>query len=402
MKILTVTTFFPNPTEPHRTIFVKNLVMAMREYCAVIVVAPVSFFPPISKLRNWFTKEKIPTREFYDGLEVLHPRFLAIPKANWWLGLGYFLGIVRQIYRLKQQHDACVIHVHCAFPDAVGVALVARVLRLPYIVTAHGSDINVYANRQLLGPQIRWALCGASGVIAVSRELSEKILKLTNGKIKHLVCIPCAGFQPDMFYVRNSADCRATLGLSNETKVVVFVGNLVAIKSVETLIDAWAALAAGGEITERDLLVIVGDGPSRADLNQRVQSVGLTQCVRFTGTIPQSDVSNWIAASNVLCLPSRNEGTPNVVVEALASGVPVVATRVGGVPDLVRDGENGYLVNPGLPLMLANALGEALTRTWNKLEIQDSVSHLTWRELANRNCEFLESVAHNTDPASAK
>ena len=396
MQILTVTTFFPNPIEPHRTIFVKNLVMAMREFCAVTVVAPVSLFPPISKFRNWFAKKKIPKREYCDGLEVLHPRFLAIPRANWWLGLGYFLGVMGQIYKLKQQYDACLIHVHCAFPDAVGVALVARVLRLPYVVTSHGSDINVYANRQLLRAQIRWALCGASGVIAVSEDLRVKIGKLTNGRVKRLVCIPCAGFQPDIFYVRNSADCRATLGLSHEIKVVVFVGNLVSIKAVETLVDAWATMASRGDIAGNDLLIIVGDGPCRADLKQRVQTSGMTQRVRFTGTIPQSDVSGWITASNVLCLPSRNEGTPNVVVEALASGVPVVATRVGGVPDLVRDGENGYLVNPGLPLMLANALSEALTRTWNKLEIQNSVSHLTWRALANRNCEFLESVARET------
>ena len=392
MRIFTVTTFFPNSADPHRTVFVKNLVGAMRECCELIMVAPVPLAPPIPGVARWYARHRIARVEEVDGNAVLHPRFPFVPKIHWLTGLGYFVGLIGLLRRLKREHGPCLIHVHCAYPDAVGVALAARVLGLPYVVTAHGSDINVYAGRRALRPQIRWALQGAAGVIAVSDALAAKIEGLCLGRVKRMVRIPCAGFNPEMFHPRSTEQMRTELDLPRGARIVVYVGHLVPIKGVNFLVDAWIGLHRRAALEAATLLVIIGDGVERGELERAVAAGGVAANVRFTGAISQREVSRWVAAANVLSLPSLNEGMPNVVVEALASGVPVVATRVGGVPDLVSVGVNGLLVPSGDAAALADALHEALTRSWLPAQISQSVAHLTWRALAAKNCEFLESV----------
>ena len=400
MRILAVTTFFPNSADRHRAVFVKNLVRAMREHGPISVISPIPYAPAFPRIARWRALRRIERRENQDGMEVLHPRFLVLPKIWWFTGFGYFLGIFRLLRQWKLSHGPFLVHAHCAYPDGVGVALAARLLGLPYVVTAHGSDINVYASAGTLRPQIRWALAGADGLIAVSAELAAKINHLLQGAAKRSECIPCAGFDPAVFFPRPAGESRGALQIGARARVVAFVGELVPIKGVEFLVDAWATLQRRGFLGNQDLLAIIGDGKCRAELERRVEDAGIRSRVRFTGAIPQAEVSRWIAASDLLCLPSRNEGTPNVVVEALACGIPVVSTRVGGVPALVRDGVNGLLVPPGNPDALADALAAALSRSWDRNRVRESVAHLTWATIAEKNWQFLESVNREAQRAS--
>ena len=392
MRILTVTTFFPNQIFPNRTVFVKNLVRAMQSLCAVNVIAPVPYAPPLRWVPRWHALSCVGREEIIGGIEVLHPRYLVIPRMECFSGFSYFLGVLGSLRRAKREYGSFLIHAHCAYPDGVGVALAAHFLRLPYAITAHGSDINVYAARSLLRPQVRWALAGARGVIAVSRDLESKINALTGNAHLSVARIPCAGFDPAVFFPRSSQDARKILGLPQEGRIVVFVGNLVPVKAVKFLVQAWTMLKRQGVIYEHDQLIIIGEGPCRADLELRIGQAEIAHTTKLIGAIPQAAVSDWIAAATLLCLPSYNEGMPNVVVEALASGVPVVASRVGGIPELVCEGVNGMLVEPGNARALADALATALSKTWDQPQIYESVAHLTWHALATRNCEFLESA----------
>jgi glycosyltransferase involved in cell wall biosynthesis len=267
---------------------------------------------------------------------------------------------------------------------------VARILHVPYFITVHGSDLNVYARRWLIAPQVRWALRGAAGVITVSDALRRKAEQITRGKLRRLECSPCAGFDPAVFYPRQAAACRASLGLPQLGRIVVFVGNMVPIKGVDVLIDAWVALAARGVVGPQDRMVLIGDGTHRAAWKERAHRAGASAPIEFPGALSQETVSGWVGAANVLCLPSHHEGMPNVIVESLASGVPGVASRVGGLPELVKEGTNGLLVPPGAPSLLADALADALAREWDQGKIAESVAHLTWDAIASRNLEFLE------------
>lgn len=397
MRIVAVTTFFPNSADRHRAVFVENLVRVMRSRCAVSVVSPVPYAPPLLRfLPRLRAHSRIGYEEDVDGILVLHPQFLVIPKMNWLSGFSYFVGILPLLHRLVRKQRVDLLHVHCAYPDGVGGALAARVLGLPYVVTAHGSDINIYATHHSLRSQIRWALRGAIGVIAVSRDLETKVRRLLHGTTTPLNCIPCAGFDTGTFFPRPKVESRAALGLGQCTRVVVFVGELVPVKGVDLLVKAWARLQQDRAVGSKDQLVIIGDGRCRADLERCVATTGIGENVQFIGAIPQTEVSRWIAASDLLCLPSHNEGTPNVIVEALASGVPVVATRVGGVPELVREGINGLLVPPGQAGALADKLAQGLSRKWDVQTISQSVAHLTWANIAAKNCEFMDSVVGET------
>jgi teichuronic acid biosynthesis glycosyltransferase TuaC len=392
LVILTVTTFFPNSADRQRAIFVENLVRSMRRLCRVDVIAPVPFAPPVRWMHGWYTQSRIPREESIDGIKVLHPRFVVIPRLGWLSGLGYFLGILPVLRRARKQNRQLMIHVHCAYPDGVGVALAARALGLPYVVTAHGSDINVYAGRRGLRAQIRWALRGAVGVIAVSRDLERKIRNLLNGSKTRVTCIPCAGYDPKLFLLHHSQEIRQRAEAGVKGRLIIFVGKLVPIKGVDILIDAWAKLHHAKAVAETDQLVIIGDGKCRKTLEQQVSSAGIERHVRFLGTIPHPEVSRWLAASDALCLTSYNEGTPNVVVEALASGVPVVATRVGGVPEIVTEGVSGTLTEPGDPEAFASAIRDTLSRAWDREAIRRSVEYLQWGAIAERNCKFLQGV----------
>lgn len=400
MDIVTLTTFFPNSADRQRAVFVENLVRAMQRICRITVIAPVPITPPVRWVHHWYAQSQIARKESINGIEVSHPRIIVVPKLGWLSGVGYFLGIMLVLRRARKKTRQLVVHVHCAYPDGVGVALAARALGLPYVITAHGSDINVYAGRHGLRGQIRWAMRGANGIIAVSRDLEGKIRTLLKNDAPKVEYIPCAGYDPSLFFPHESREIRNQLETAMNGRLAVFVGKLVPIKGVNILIDAWARLHHSGAVTESDQLVIVGEGKCREALEGQVSDAGLGDCIRFLGAIPHPEVSRWIAAADVLCLSSHNEGTPNVIVEALACGVPVVATRVGGVPEIVSEGVNGRLVKPGDPAEFAQVIQSVLAQVWDREAIRRSVAHLTWDIIAEKNCRFLQSVTQEVTNGS--
>ncbi len=390
MHLLTVTSYYPNSVDRERAVFVQNLVQHVSGRRSVSVIAPVPYAPPFLPSPRWSSLRRIATREQLAGIDVQHPRYLVLPRTPAPSGLFYGLGVVRAIQRSHRVAGPMVVHVHCAYPDAVGAALASRFLGLSYVVTVHGSDINQDADSPSLRPQIAWALRGSAGIIAVSRALESKVgALLAQAKVPVRV-IPCAGFDPEVFFPRSKAPLRQDLGMGDAGRVVVFVGQLVAIKNVACLIDAWSRLRTGGRIRAADRLVIIGDGPLRSALEGQAAASGAT--VHFTGQIPQRVVSHWVGAADALCLPSRNEGTPNVLVEALASGVPVVASAVGGIPEIVSDGVNGVLVAPGDVDQLARALSRCLDSRWDIGAVRSSIAHLRWASIALENVAFIDSV----------
>ncbi|MEP6501841.1 MAG: glycosyltransferase [Betaproteobacteria bacterium] len=393
LRVVVLTTFFPSPRDPFRTPFLRNLVDALAADCDVDLVIPVPRRPQVGA---WRDAQPVPAVESYAGRSLVHPRYLAVPGLHWLSGLTYFAGVWRTLRALKQRHGFFVLHAHCAYPDVVGAALAARCLGLPLVATTHGSDINLSARERLLRPQIRAALRAAQRVIAVSAPLARAVETLTGLRAARVDCIPCAGYSPDVFHPREPSSrttLRQSLGVAADARVVLFVGHLVPVKALDVLVRAWGLLLRDWPDTVPVRLVLVGEGAERDALMRLAEQAGVADRVTFLGARPQPVVADWIAAADLLCLPSHAEGSPNVVVEALASGIPVVASRVGGIPDLVDDGVNGLLVEPGRPDALAAALGAALSRDWAAARISASIAHLTWSALGRRNRDVLEAVA---------
>jgi glycosyltransferase involved in cell wall biosynthesis len=392
MHVAVVSTFYPNTAMPFRTLFVRNLVVALAEQVALSVVAPVPYAPPFPPREHWKRLRSVPKHEERDGLPVHHPRFVVVPKFAILNGWSYFCAILPFLWTLRRSTKIDVIHVHCAYPDAVGVALAAMVLRLPFVVTAHGSDINVYARRPVFRAQLRWALRRASAVIAVSGDLRRKLIEAFPEIADRVEHIPCAGADPGVFHPTDRAEVRGQLGVSQSARVVLFVGQLVAVKRVDLLLQSWRALLDSGRCTAADRLLLVGEGPLRAGLELTASAAEFLGTVSFLGGIPQAEIACWLNVADVLCLASDNEGTPNVVVESLVVGRPVVATAVGGIPELVVSEVNGLLVVPGNAQSLADGLARALGRKWDAAQIAAGVSGLTWQALAKRNLVVLARV----------
>jgi len=173
------------------------------------------------------------------------------------------------------------------------------------------------------------------------------------------------------------------------TKAILFVGRLVEIKGVEHLIAAAARLAQ----RRSDFTVyLLGDGDLREPLLADARARGLGERVKWMGPKPHDEIALWMSACDVFCLPSLNEGWPNVVLEALFAGRPVVASRTGGIPEMV-DASNGYLPGPGDAVGLADALGSALDASWDERAIRAGVQRFTWEAAAERYHSVFESVS---------
>lgn len=398
MRVCLVTTFYPNSALPRRAVFVRNLAVALQAHATMTIVAPVPFAPPLPWVPRWKLLRSIPVRAADGPMQVFHPRFVAVPSLEVLNGLNYCLGVLGVLRALARGPGIDVLHAHCAYPDAVGVALAAAALRLPFLVTAHGSDVNVYADKPALRPQLRWALRRASAVIGVSAAIRAKLVALAPELAARIVHIPCAAADPRVFGVRDRLEARRRLKLDPDARIVLYAGQLLPIKGVDTLVRAWGLLRQSGRIGPTDRLIIAGAGPLKQDLQIAALSVCVSELTSFIGEVSQEELSAWMSAADLFCLPSRNEGTPNVVVESLASGRPVVASAVGGIPDLVRPAVSGVLVDPGDPAALADALAAALGRRWDAAQIAATMSGYTWDVLAERNADLWSRVISGTEP----
>jgi len=230
-------------------------------------------------------------------------------------------------------------------------------------------------------PILRAALRSARFTLGVSRPMVDALLRL-GVPVDRAVLLP-NGVDRALFYPRDRAACRQALGLPAEGRVVLFVGDLVPEKGVGELVAAWTALRRAAR--EPVHLVLVGEGSLRAALEEEARALGDRARTRLVvaGPRPHPEVAEHLGACDVLALPSWHEGTPNVVLEALASGRPVVATRVGGIPDAVPEGQAGLLVPPRDPRGLAFALEAALARRWDEEAIL-AAAPPAWEESAAR------------------
>lgn len=353
LRVLAITKIFPNALEPLSAPFNRQQFAALARRCSLEVMATIPWFPGAGLVKGSSAGalDDVPDQETIDGIRVTHPRTLFVPRlahATW--GPLYAASIARAALRYRGRVD--VVLGSWAYPDGFAAVLVARLLGVPCVVKLHGSDINQIA--KLPGPRrlLAWALPRAARVVAVSRALADEVCTL--GVSRDKVAIVMNGVDASLFHPRDRANARVELGL-DEKPLVVYVGNLKVDKGVLDLARAWARVV---EDVPGARLAIVGGGPAEGELAAAIAPLG--DHVTLLGPRPLAEVPQWMAAADVITLPSHAEGTPNVVREALASGRRVVATRVGGIPDLVTSDELGALVPPRDPDALARALALAL------------------------------------------
>lgn len=379
MKILVVTNLFPTPWDPRRGAFNRQQFQRLGDRHDVDVLTAVDF-----RERAGGPKEDVRV----PGVRTDHFTFYHPPGfARFLNALCFFACMMWQRGGELRRARYDVMLASWAYPDAAGAAWVARLLGIPYVVKVHGSDLNVQAESRLRRPQIRSALRGAGGIIAVSRALAAKANAL--GARREAVEAIYNGVDTKLFHRGDRRAARARLGLPPEVPVVLYAGNLKATKGCHDLIEAFPALVRRHHDAR---LVYVGDGPCRANLEDRAASLCCAPAVRFAGAVDHAALADWFVAADVLCLPSHNEGVPNVILEAMACGTPVVASSVGGIPE-VLPAHAGILVPPHQPHELGVALVEAFERHFDPAAIAAHAATFRWDENIDRLERMLGRVA---------
>lgn len=380
MRVLIVTQQFPNSRDPLGSPFNRQQFAALAKRCEVEVLASIPWFPGAGLVARWSPAGRlvdVPRQESIDGLAVKHPRFVHLPRfGRSAAGALYAASLAREVLRRRGRYD--VLLASWAFPDGVGAVALARLLGVPAVIKVSGSDMNVLARMPPVARNLRWALPRARRVVAVSRALGDTVASF--GVPRERIDIVTNGVDGELFRPRDRAAARAELGHEGDTRRwLVYVGRLEEAKGVLDLLEAFSLLARRRSDVR---LAIVGDGAARAACERAAGELG--DRILVAGGRPLEEVPRWMAACDALVLPSWAEGTPNVVLEALACGRRVVATRVGGTPDLVTGPELGELVPARDPALLADALLRAADAPYDPAAVAGAGARHGWAENARR------------------
>jgi glycosyltransferase involved in cell wall biosynthesis len=375
LRVLIYTSLFPNSVHPLRGNFIMERIRHLQPLADLSVVAPVPYFPLLNIHSRWQEFSKIPRSENIDGLELTHPRYIVLPKTGMLThGFSMFLGSIRQVASKLRHETFDLIDAHYVYPDGFAAMMLGSYLRKPVVVSARGSDINVFPKFHTIRPLIRQVLIRADAVIAVSTSLKETMVGL--GCPANKIAVIGNGVDSAKFRPSPKAEMRRFLQLPDDRPILLSVGKLTENKGFHVLIDAVAQL----RLRRPDvLLVIVGEGPYRSKLELQIQRLGVAHNVRLVGEKAHEDLSAWYCAADLFCLASRSEGCPNVVMEAMACGRPIVATRsaAGSVPPSF-----GIVVERTHDDFQRN-LDEALSRNWDQQAIVAYARSCGWDKVAH-------------------
>jgi len=389
MKVLVLSSLYPNNIWTHHGVFVKEQMthFSKLEYCEVTVVAPVPYFPPIKINRRWLYSQVL-KKERIEGLEVHHPRYVIIPKVSIALqGVMMFLALYPSIRRIQEEFDFDLIDSHYVYPDGFAAVLLGHALGKPVVVSALGTDINLYREFWLIRKLLRQTLEKADGVIAVSSALKEAMIRMEIPAEK--ISVVPNGVDVEKFYPIPRPEARSRLSLPNK-RILLSVGGLVPGKGFDLLFGALQLLV--GSQRRQDLyLVIAGEGYFRKDLEKLISDFRLDQYVRLVGDVAHADLLAYYSAADLFCLASSQEGWPNVIMESLACGTPVVATAVGGIPEILSSEALGIVVRRD-EAELAQAIAQALERPWCRQTIVQYAQRNTWHQVAKSKHAVFDSV----------
>ncbi|MCI0417945.1 MAG: glycosyltransferase family 4 protein [Acidobacteria bacterium] len=402
MKILTYTSLFPNSVQPNHGIFIQNRLLHFVRTCGHQwhVVAPVPYFPNWPIFGRWHEFSRVPREDVLAGFPVLYPRYLVTPRVGMMLyGWHMLSGTRKTVKRVQRVFNFDLIDAHFLYPDGFAAVCLGALLKKPVIVSARGSDVHLYSRFLSIRPLLKFVLQRADAIISVSHSLKEQIIRL--GIAEDKVAVIENGVDLAEFFPEDKLTARQRLGLPREKTILLSVARLDPVKGIHYLIEALAQLVS----EDRDVsLVIVGppsDPAYASSVQQLVATKGLGGRVRFAGAQPHSQLRDWYNACDLFCLSSVREGWPNVLLEAMACGKPIVASRVGGVPECLSSPNLGVLVDTPGGTTFASAIRAALTRQWDRsAAVRHSATH-DWGTVSQRQ-ELLFTQVLAAPPASAE
>jgi len=382
LRILSLSLAFPNPAEPGLGTFVRSRLRHMLPMAEIKVMAPLAL---VDYAAIWAGTANakvraVPRQRWDQDMEVFHPRWLYTPGAGALNTVYLVASLLPKISRLRRGYRFELIDAHFGHPTAAAAALLSAAFHCPFVVTLRGDETRhaTYALRRFW---MRWALRRACRVITVSERLRQFVIGL--GVASGRVCTIPNGIDARIYFQRDRAEARAKHQIPENQLMLLSAGYLIERKGHHRVVRAVAALRRQGIAVE---LWIVG-GPGRegryeGTLHELVRELAVEPYVHFAGNVPAEVLAEYMSATDVFCLASNREGWPNVVNEALGCGAPVVASDVGGVPDLIPSPEYGTVVPIDDQAALESALRSALLKTWNRSAIAAWGQSRSWEQVA--------------------
>lgn len=390
-RVLVLTSTLPRWAGDSEPRFVLDLAQALRDRFEPLILAPMAFGAA--------------RREKLDGIEIR--RFAYAPVAQWqklaapgaimpnlrksrWLYLLVPVFMVAQfvaIVRLLHREHFDVVHCHWIIPQGLVLGLAGLFVRVPpVLVTCHGADAFTL-DRGPLKQLKRWLLRRASAVTVVSREIAEHLGDKGTLELLH---VPM-GVDLTRFVMRR--------WLPSQTPTLLFVGRLATKKGLDRLIRAMTDRRIVGHGVR---LRVVGDGPLRGDLERLVMALGLSSRVAFLGSLPHDAIVHEMQQADLFCAPfvigedGDREGTPAILLEAAATGIPIITSDVGGCGDIIEAGHSGWLLTPGNEAALADAIIEAIENPHLASEMASRARHTAenyaWPRIGQRYADILSDI----------
>ena len=396
MKILTISSVFPNRNLPFTGLFVYERMKHVAQKSSVWVVAPIPWSPfdgIIRKFKKKFRPAR-PGKESRGEMEIKYIPFLCLPGVFKFLdGYLYYKSIVKSVADLIKKNSIDIIDVHFAYPDGFAAMLLAKKLGVPFCVTLRGTELP-HSRSFYRRWQMQWVFKKAAKIICVSRSLSEVALQL--GASSEKVKVIPNGINPDIFYPRSRNRAKDRLGIAKNAKVILSVGGLVKRKGFQRVIQHLPQLRT--KINNLLFLIVGGEsmeGDYSDELHALVAELQLEDVVRFEGLQSPEKLPDYYAASDLFVLATANEGWPNVLVESLACGTPVVATDVGGVKEIIAHDFLGKIVPFDDKGALYEAINYSLNKKWDREKIVTYGQNRSWNNVADEVLTTFEDVLNS-------
>lgn len=380
-RLLFISTHFPDTREPHRGLDNAALLHQLRDRWDIATLAVRSVLPFGGK--DW---------EPRTDDAVLFPRYVA---ANYLPKIGRTVNHRLMAKSLRKKLGTLngsfqVALTTWLYPDSCAVSLLANELNFPFVAVAHGADVHECSDSPDRGKLVTDLLPAASAIVTRSKEAASTLVAM--GLPNERVYPVYNGVNLELFQPGDSLAVREEIGLPNDRRIILFVGEFVPTKNPLVMIEAFARLREDEEF-ENSVLVIVGGGPLVDEMTFRAGRGRTADHVLFAGRQPPANIAKFMQAADVLCLPNEREGVPNVVFEAFATGLPVVASSGGGIEEVHSGGVLGRL-SPSRDIDgLVEALKQTLAAQPQRESIRQHGAQFTWARAADTYHKLLTEAA---------
>jgi glycosyltransferase involved in cell wall biosynthesis len=399
--IIWLTTQFPNGKFNRNGIFIYRTVKYLSGHLSIKVVNLYSRTPPylvmLKKAKDagsiyseW--KQRFPSSPVKPddaaSPDIEYIKYFRLPRGRFdYLEKEFVYGKVKKyVEQFICQYEEVIIHSNWLFPESSLAEKLSKELGIKFVISLRGGDIRELEPGSKNFSEAVRILNSAEKIGAVTadifREAAEKRITLDKNKLFLLRNY----YDTGAFEIRDRAESKKMIGESPDSKMIFYAGTLRKLKNVESLIKAYGVLK---ESIPGLKLFIAGSGMEEGSLKKLASETSKAD-ITFTGNLDSSEMARYYNAADIFCLPSFNEGLPNVCVEALLCGTPVVASNVGGTPDVIKDGQNGFLFDPSDIDQIVTALERGLMREWDREALKSSVSEFLPENLLKTYSDFYD------------